>query len=110
MVQGGRSGVARYTLEVCRVLNTYKKDLNLNVAGFTGERKLFDFIEGLMGSYRCHERLAYTSSFLAKHGISLEDHIDFFEAHQVELDYEVVTILEPKFPVDENEFERRKIL
>ena len=72
-------------------------------------RKLFDFIEGLMGSYRCDEPLIYTSSFLAKQGIILEDHREFFKKHEVELDYEVLTVLEPKFPEDQNEFERRKI-
>lgn len=71
-------------------------------------RKLFDFIDGLMGSYRCDEPLAYTESFLAKQGIVLSDHLDFFNTHDVKLDYEVVTVLEPKFPVDLNEFERRK--
>lgn len=72
-------------------------------------RKLFDFIEGLVGSYRLDEPLKFTQSFLARNNIQLEDHLHFFTAHGVSTDYEVVTVLEPKFPVDENAFERRKI-
>mgnify|MGYP000288917756 CR=1 FL=1 len=72
-------------------------------------RKLFDFIDGLMSSYSCDEPLAYTGSFLAKQGIALSEHMAFFNKHHVKLDYEIVTVLEPKFPVDQNEFERRKI-
>lgn len=72
-------------------------------------RQLFDFMEGLMGSYRCDEPLEYTKSFLASNGIQLEDHLDFFKQHQVILDYEILTVLEPKFPIDLNEFKRRAL-
>ena len=72
-------------------------------------RKLFDFIDGCMGSYRCDDSLSFTKSFLAKQGIQLADHIDFFNSHNITLDYEIITDLEPKFPVDLNEFKRRII-
>lgn len=72
-------------------------------------RKLFDFIDGCMGSYRCDDSLSFTKSFLAKQGIQLDEHRHFFDAHGITLDYEIITDLEPKFPVDLNEFKRRSI-
>lgn len=72
-------------------------------------RKLFDFIDECMGSYRCDDSLKFTQSFLTAQGIDLAAHMDFFKRHRVSVDCEIVTVLEPKFPVDLNEFNRRSI-
>ncbi|MEP2935155.1 MAG: DUF2695 domain-containing protein [Gilvibacter sp.] len=72
-------------------------------------RKLFDHIDDMTSNYRCEHSFIWTKDFLATQGIKLESHLEFFTTHKVHCDCEILTVLDPIFPVDLNEFKRRSI-
>ncbi len=71
-------------------------------------RKLFDFIDETLGSYRCNHTFDLTTHFLKKQGVNFLEHRTYFTAHEISCDCEVISLLESKFPIDLNEFNRRK--
>lgn len=70
-------------------------------------RKLFDYIDDFTSNNRCTHTFDQTKIFLQTQGIELENHLEFFAKHAVHCDCEILTVLDPIFPVDLNEFKRR---
>jgi hypothetical protein len=71
-------------------------------------RKLFDFIDETLGSYRCNNNFDWTIHFLKGQNVDFSKHAAFFTSHKITCDCEVISLLESKFPVDLNEFNRRR--
>ncbi len=70
-------------------------------------RKLFDCIDDFTSNYRCPHTFEQTIKFLESQGVSFTEHKAFFNKHGVHCDCEVLSVLDPIFPVDLNEFKRR---